>query len=197
MIARVRRLRSFFFLFDWSFRRARRRCRRFVRCERLLHSRNAREVVKLSFLIRPEVITNLDDLFARNVHRQLPDKLRCVTDRLAKLRFQRFNQRMIGGVGRLRTFFFLLNRWFGCARSGWLSGQRLFHGGDTWFRLLDHRGLFGVCAGKFSCWWNRGRWGRPGRIGWRPVRPHRFFGTRLLRVFWHRLPSARLYLHFD
>ena len=50
-----------------------------------------------------------DDLLAGNVDGELTDKLRRFTNRLTEFRLQFFDEWMVGGVGRFRTFFLFLD----------------------------------------------------------------------------------------
>src|SRR5262245_61650630 len=76
---------------------------------RPVYARQIREVVEARLAIGSKKITDLDDACGVDVNGKLPDKLHRIADRVAKLRFQFFDEWMIDGVSRLWAFVFFLN----------------------------------------------------------------------------------------
>src|ERR1051325_4955798 len=100
----------------------------------VMHTRQIGKVVKTYFAIAFKVITDSDDLIARDVDGELTNKLRRFADTIAKLCFQFLDEWMTARVGWLWSFFLFLYRRFRCAG---LIAERFLHRGDARLRLLD------------------------------------------------------------
>src|SRR5215213_479913 len=79
---------------------------------RPVYTRQIREIIEARFAITLEKTTELNNACAIDVNRKLTDKLNRIANRVTKFCFQFFDERMIAGIGRFRTFVLFLNRWF-------------------------------------------------------------------------------------
>src|SRR6185436_1370616 len=92
-------------------------------CARPMYARQIGEIVETRIAIASQKIADLDDARRVDVDGKLSNKLNRIANRVAELRFQFFDERVIARVAWLRPFVFLLYRWFRCARRSLIGGE--------------------------------------------------------------------------